>query len=273
MLLPLKHMALYKRPGSKYYWMKFTHNGVLYQQSTKIKNRRDAESFEAAFRTGLQLATVGIKSNKKVPTMDKAIKKFLDWSKIEHGPASQKRYSFACKSLSEFFNKTLADKIDKDAFENFIKWRSVQKSRKTKQPVTRETISREVVILKKILRGLAEAGDIPVDHSRSVSTLKANDLSFHVITEAEELAYLLASPPQLQDLATLILETGMRPDEVYRIARNDLHLDKDYLQVVKGKTAAARRRVYLSDRAKSVLTARLNRFDGVFLFPQNDNNG
>lgn len=266
-------MALYKRPGTKYYWMKFTFNGQLFQQSTKIKNRRDAEAYEAAFRTGLQLSTVGIRSNKKVPTFGEAIDDFLEWSKIGHGPSSQKRYVFACERPKVFLGKMPADRIDKDVLEDFIKWRSGHKSRKTKQLVTRDTVNREMVIIKKILRRLAESGKIPIDHGRSVSALRTNDLSFHVITDAEESAYLLASPPQLQDIAILILESGMRPDEVHRIARSDVHLSLGYVQVTKGKTAAARRRVYLTERAKGVLSARLKRFDGIFLFPQNDIDG
>lgn len=47
---------------------------------------------------------------------------------------------------------------------------------------------------------------------------------------------------------------------------------KEYLQVAKGKTKAARG-VYLTDKAKEILTARLKRFDGIFLFPQNNKDG
>ncbi len=70
-----------------------------------------------------------------------------------------------------------------------------------------------------------------------------------------------------------MLETGMRPDEVYRIRRDEVFIEKGYLQVTKGKTKVTRRRVYLSDKAKETLTARLKCFDGIFLFPQNDKDG
>jgi integrase len=266
-------MALYKRTGSKYYWMKFTHGGRLYQQSTKLKNRREAENYEAAFRTSLQLGSVGIRLPKDVPAFDDAVREFLSWSAVEHGPSSQKRYAFACLPLQRYFGKVKVDSIDKDGIEKFIAWRKVQKSRKTKDPVTRDTVNREIVILKKILRRLHESGVLRENPGRSISMLKGNDLHYHVITEQEERRYLMACRPQLQDVAALILETGMRPDEVYRIRRQDMHLENEYLQVVKGKTAAARRRVYLSKRAMQILTSRMNRFDGTYLFPQNDTDG
>jgi hypothetical protein len=42
------------------------------------------------------------------------------------------------------------------------------------------------------------------------------------------------------------------------------------LRATKGKTKAAIRRVYLSEKAKKILSAGMERFDGENLFPQND---
>lgn len=60
-------MALYKRPGSKYWWMKFTFGGQLVQQSTKCSNRRDAQTVEAAYRHELALGRIGVKLKKDAP--------------------------------------------------------------------------------------------------------------------------------------------------------------------------------------------------------------
>ncbi len=54
-------MALYKRPNSKFWWMKFYFDGELVQQSTKVANKRDALTIEAAFRHELALGRIGIK--------------------------------------------------------------------------------------------------------------------------------------------------------------------------------------------------------------------
>ena len=48
-------MALYKRPTSKYWWMKFQFDGEIVQQSTKCSNKRDAVTFECMFRTQARL--------------------------------------------------------------------------------------------------------------------------------------------------------------------------------------------------------------------------
>ncbi len=59
-------MALYKRENSKYWWMKFYFDGQLVQQSTKVANKRDALTVEAAFRHELALGRIGIKRKKKL---------------------------------------------------------------------------------------------------------------------------------------------------------------------------------------------------------------
>ena len=48
-------MALYKRPDSKFWWMKFHFDGELVQRSTQVSNKRDAVTVENAFRSQLAL--------------------------------------------------------------------------------------------------------------------------------------------------------------------------------------------------------------------------
>jgi integrase len=65
----------------------------------------------------------------------------------------------------------------------------------------------------------------------------------------------------------------MRCGEVYRIRRQDVSLEKGFLQVVKGKTDSSIRQVHLSQRARKVLQYRMDKFTGENLFPQNDIDG
>jgi integrase len=268
-------MALYKRPNSKYWWMKFTFDGQLIQQSTKVANKRDALTIEAAFRHELALGRIGIEPKQKAPTFKQAADDFLLWSKAEHAaqPATYHRYSFSCQSLKNYFGAVKVDRISKKNIEDFIVWRSGQTSRKTKEFITRETINLELTALKTIFNRLLDAKILRDNPARKVKQLKANERSFHVISNDEQKLYLMACPQPLQDVAALMLETGMRCNEVYRLRRSDVSLEKGYLKVVKGKTKASIRQVHLSGEAQKVLSYRLNRFTGENLFPQNDVDG
>lgn len=77
-----------------------------------------------------------------------------------------------------------------------------------------------------------------------------------VISCEEQRRYLDAASQPLRDVAELILETGMRPEEVYRLSKANLHLERGYLYNPSGKTRAARRKINLTKRAVQILQAR-----------------
>ena len=64
-----------------------------------------------------------------------------------------------------------------------------------------------------------------------------------------------------------MLETGMGPDEVCRIRRQNVHLEQGYVFNPFGKTKAARRKVPLTERATAVLARRAEKIKSDFLFP------
>lgn len=90
-----------------------------------------------------------------------------------------------------------------------------------------------------------------------------------MLSADEEKLYLLAASQPLQDIATLMLETGMRPKEVYGIRRENVHIEQGYLFNPHGKTKAAKRKVPLGATARAVLSQRLENKDikGDCLFP------
>jgi integrase len=88
-----------------------------------------------------------------------------------------------------------------------------------------------------------------------------------VVTPDEERRYLLACSQPLRDVAILMIETGMRPEEIYRLERRNVHTDKSYILNPYGKTKAARRKLPLSQRAIRVLERRLKKVEGEYVFP------
>jgi integrase len=77
-----------------------------------------------------------------------------------------------------------------------------------------------------------------------------------VVTVEEETAYLTAASQPLRDIATVILHTGMRPEEVFRIEVRSVDLYRNTLLNPWGKTKAAKRAVPLDDEALTVMRRR-----------------
>ncbi len=268
-------MALYKRPNSKYWWMKFTFDGQLVQQSTQVANKRDAATVESAYRTQLALGKIGIEPKKDIPTFESAANDFLLWSNTEHAtqPGTCKRYYFSGECLKEFFGKVKVNRIETKDIEKFIVWRSGQTSKKTKKLITRKTVNFDLLVLKMIFKRLLDAKIIRDNPARQVKQLTEAENTFHVLSPDEEKKYLLASPQPLSDVAAVMLETGMRCGEVYQLRKRDVNLVQGFLKVTKGKTKSSVRRVHLSERARNILSYRMKRFDADFLFPQNEIDG
>jgi integrase len=266
-------MAIYKRSGTKYYWFKFTFGGELIQKSSKTTNKQKARLAESKHYERLLNGELGIKEKKKAPTFKQAVDDFLKWSEVNHAqkPNSYNRVKFSCEPLKKFFGETKVDRIEPKDIEKYIFKRLAQTSRKTQKPITRTTVNMEVVVLKTIFKRLVSGGFLNASPASDIKRLAKDELNFHVITEKEEKVYLLACPQPVADVAALMLETGMRPTELYHLKRENVFLEKEFLNVVGGKTKASNRKIWLSEKSIDILRRRLENLTGEYVFPKGRN--
>jgi integrase len=108
---------------------------------------------------------------------------------------------------------------------------------------------------------------VPKNPVKSVKFLQEDNEQTRVLNAEEEKLYLLAASQPLQDIARIMLETGMRPEEVHRIRCENVHFEQGYLVNPCGKTNAARRKIPLSAAACAVLLKRLDKAKGDYIFP------
>ena len=80
-----------------------------------------------------------------------------------------------------------------------------------------------------------------------------------VLTIEEEMSYLNSCPQPWKDCAKMILDEGFRPGEVFSLRWSHIHLNDDgtgLIQIVEGKSKAARRMLPMSPRVYALLLAR-----------------
>ncbi len=69
---------------------------------------------------------------------------------------------------------------------------------------------------------------------------------------ADEKTRLLAVAPQpLADVFVVLMDTGMRPEEVYRLQWEGVQFEQNTIRVPYGKTGAARRKMGMSSRIRA----------------------
>ena len=280
-------MSLYKR--GNVWWMNFWFDGQHVQRTTRCKNKRDAETVERAYQTQLAKGEVGIEPKKKAPNFKEAVADFLIWSKVEHAtkPNTYIRYETSTKPLLRFFKDIRLDQISSNDIEKYKIWRSQQYCRprgiKPKNPnlvkkqkaeeklVAPATVNRELACLKKIINRLVKEDVLQSNPVSKVKFFNEDNHPTRSLSYSEEKLYLIACSQPLRDFAVLMLETGMRPDEIRNLKSTDIFLDKGYLEIRKGKTKSAKRRIPLTDRAYDVLATRTRNIKGSYLFPGENN--
>ncbi len=272
-------MAVFKR--GIIYWMDFFFEGKRFQQSTKCKNKRDAEEVERGYRIQLAKREVGIEEKKTVPLFKEALIIFLEWSKTEHlsKPNTLRRIETACKPLLKFFDNKKLDQISVSDVEDFKRWRIKQKKlapqrklKKNKKATTNftikpATVNKEMACLRSMINYFIRNDYLIKNPVSRVKFLREDNEQTRVVNREEERLYLIACSQPLRDVAQIMIETGMRPEEVCRLEKCNVSLEKNYIFIPYGKTKAARRRIPLSKKAIEVLRLRLINTEGDFLFP------
>jgi integrase len=77
-----------------------------------------------------------------------------------------------------------------------------------------------------------------------------------VLTPEEEAEYLAKTSPLLNDVATVLVDSGMRPEECFRMRWEHISWASGrygMILVIHGKTDAARRHIPLTPRARAIL--------------------
>jgi len=270
-------MALYKR--GKVWWMSFQYEQRHIQKSTKCQNKRDAETVYRAFRTQLAKSEVGIEEKPEVPTFRVAVSEFLSWSKIEHKtkPNTIRSYESTSNALLKFFGDKPLDHIDAALIEKFKEWRSKQSTRprSDKKPkastwkptiLKPATINRELALLKIVFNFYIRRDIIVKNPVSRVKFFVENNQQTRIVSRDEERLYLMAASQPLQDFATIMVDTGMRPEEVARIERKNVNLEQGYVAIPFGKTKAAKREIPLTSRVYAILEERIRESKSDFIF-------
>lgn len=247
-------MAIYKR--GRVYWYHFVFNNQHIQGSTKQGNPRVARQIEAAHKTRLAKGEVGIETPKKIPTLREFGARFQAEIRVHCG-GRLRTIAFWDQKLTrllEFSSLASAplDKIDKSLIANYVQ------SRHNKVAVA--TINRELATLRRILYLAHDWNEIAA--VPRIKLLRGERSRDFVLSHQQEELYLKAAPQPLQDVALLLLETGLRLGEALSLKWIDIELDAangkklGYLFVREGKSKNARRHVSLTPRAQEMLVNR-----------------
>jgi integrase len=262
-------MTVYKKRGSPYYYYDFIFEGRRQQGSTHLTSKAAAERIESVKKADLAQRRVGIVPKTQIPLFSEFAQDFLETVKVERRKSTHRGYSISVRNLEPAFGKKHLDEIAPETIRAFKEARMGQ----NRSPAT---VNRDLACLRRILSVAVKDGVLSSSpfFGRRVEFLREHGRE-RILSFGEERKYLASADPVLKDVAVLILEMGLRPGEVFRLRRQDLHLGAatPYAHIADGKTVNAIRDVAVTQRALSVIKRRLRRAKGDYLFPCRVGNG
>jgi integrase len=207
-------MSIYKR--GRIYWYKFMWNGEQIRESTRQTNQNVARQMESAHRTSLAKGEVGIKEKKEIPNLVEFITERLEpWA----------RSSTSSKTWLDYYRPNLRtlkayrplaslklDHITSETASDFAGWRQAQ-------GLQVSSVNSSLQVLRRTLRLALEWGVI--EKAPKVKLLPGERHREHVVGPEEEAQYLSAAPELLAAVATVLFDTGIRPDECFRLRWGD----------------------------------------------------
>ena len=134
------------------------------------------------------------------------------------------------------------------------------------------TVNRALATLRLLFNHAERCGYQVSNPVRGIEFYK-EPKKMRIISLEEEVAYFAAAKLPLNDIARIILDTGMRPDEVFRIEFANVDFSQRSIFNPFGKTPAARRTLTMTDEVFTILKKRAISNRSRYAFPsQHDPN-
>src|SRR5258706_2657065 len=291
-------MRDYKR--GHVWWYSFTWRAEAIRESTKQSNKRVAEQIEAAHKTSLAKGEVGLRERKPAPALHQFMEKdFLPFVRTTKAskPNTIRFYENSVANLKGYSKLASLhlDEISAEDVPGFVGHRQPAK-------VLVSTINADLAALRRILHLALEWGKVSILLPR-VRLLPGAGHRERVLAAGEEAKYLDAAAnigretedlyrralagiravkrgqvPQrpdaflLRDVATILIDCGMRPEECFRLKWLD-NVRDGAIEIHTGKGRSSRRRIPCSQRVLSILELRRIGATSEWIFPASTKSG
>jgi integrase len=244
-------MALYQR--GRIWYADYYANGERFQESTGKANKREAEKYIALriseVERGVFVKPVNI-------TLAEFSTRYIEYAKAHK--RSWKRDVQMLGHLQAFFAAAKLRDITPSRVEEYQQARL--------KDVAPATVNRELAVLKHgyflAERWGLHQGTNPV---RLVKFLRENNLKFHALSEDDERALLLASPPYLRDMILFAIHTGLRTSDIFNLEWTEVDIGQQRLKKIVKKSDRPLS-LPLNDTAFGIIEARQGNQHGPYVF-------
>ena len=187
-----------------------------------------------------------------VPILGEFLKqRFLPWAETTFAakPKTWRYYRHGARRLGEYepLASCKLDDVNGEKISGFVAKRQADGIKVT-------AVNREIQVLRRSLRLAVDWG--AVTSSPKIKMLPGETKRERVIRRDEEARYLAAAEEPLASIATVLIDSGFRPEECFRLKWESItwvNGRHGTMQCTHGKTKAARRTIPMTPRVRKVL--------------------
>jgi integrase len=249
-------MALYNRGGIWHY--DFAIDGRRFRGSTREKVHSKARLIESRLMNEAKQRRLTV--HRRTLTLAELSKRFLDWVKTARlEPESRKYYESGWRMLSQTpiaamrLAHITTDEAEALRFEH-----------------SPANANRALRTLRRMMGKAAEWGLIAA--APRIKLMKEEGRSATIDSEAEAKLLAVAKQP-LRDVLIIMLDSGMRPGEVFPMRWEDIDWNRGMIFIPRGKTPRSRRYLPMSDRVMEALQSRRKDQKQGWVFPSDSKPG
>jgi integrase len=178
----------------------------------------------------------GFSRRKLPPRFEEFVPAFLTWSQHQHRPKTYELHANNCKSLKRYFDGKWLDEITPGMVEDFKLARMQEKRwrEKDERAISGVTVNRTLATLRLLFHYADRCGYAMPNPVKGIEFYQ-EPKHIRTISLEEEVAYLAAASQPLKDIARIILDTGMRPDEVFRIEFTNVDFSQRTILTLLGR--------------------------------------
>ncbi len=190
-----------------------------------------------------------------VPTLGEFLKqRFLPWAETTFAakPKTWRYYRHGARRLGEYLPLASCklDEVNGEKVSGYI-------AKRQADGIKVSAVNREIQVLRRSGRLAVEWGVIK--SSPKVKMLPGENRRERVILPEEEARYLAAAEEPLASIATVLVDSGFRPEECFRLKWESItwvNGRHGTMLCTHGKTKAARRTIPMTARVRAVLESR-----------------
>ena len=239
---------MYRRNGSKIWWIRFQHNGLRVQKSSGKTRKSDALRFLAQ---SMEAEKQRQESGYEKVRFEVLCREFEQLHLPLLKPGTRIGYVGHMAAIKAHFGDRYIDEVRKAHVADFI----AHLKRKGLKP---PTIRRYLATMSSLFSFADRSGWLaqnPFDHFDKRSLPEAQPRT-RFLSQAEYRRLLAAADPHLKPILEVAVQTGMRSAELLGLRREQLDLERREVRLVVTKSNKPRV-VPLSDRAVAVFVASL----------------